>query len=284
MGQPLVSIGLPTFNRPEGLEKTILFLIQQYYQNIEVLISDNSSTNLLVKPILEKYSALDSRIKFVIQDKNIEIEPNFNYVFHNANGKYFMWIADDDLFEKNYIVKCVDFLENNDDYLLCSGSCNYFRDGKIVMQEKSIGLHSNNSLYRLFKYFYTVNKNGLFYGVYRNNILFKSPIQKHLGADWCHIARVAYLGKINVLENYYNNRSDDGGSANRNSMLARWKITGIKKIFFETYTSYQIAKNIFNEPIFKNKINFFYSILIKLFLFLFLNFKFLAKSIRNKIK
>ncbi len=94
---PFLTIGIPTYNRPEGLEKVIQYLIKQDYQHLEIIISDNCSPNPRVKEILEHYAALDHRIRYFIQAKNIEAEPNFNFVFHQAKGDYFMWMADDDI-------------------------------------------------------------------------------------------------------------------------------------------------------------------------------------------
>jgi glycosyltransferase involved in cell wall biosynthesis len=283
LNQPLVSIGLPTYNRPEGLEKTIQYLLNQDYKNIDIFISDNCSTDNRVKIIVQKYSNIDSRVKYFIQNKNIEIEPNFNFVFHNAKGKYFMWLADDDLFEKNYINECVDFLENNENYLLCSGQCEYYKDGKYFSTERNASLSSSLPLFRFVKYFLDVHKNGMFYGVYRNSIKFESPIQKHIGADWCHIARVAYLGKIHVLENIVNKRSDDGGSSTRHKMTKRWKVNKLTNLFLETYTAYSISRNVFNEPILKSRIFVVPRIFIQISLFIFLNFKFLFNSIKKRL-
>jgi glycosyltransferase involved in cell wall biosynthesis len=208
--RPLVTIGVPTYNRPEGLEKTISFLLKQEYDNIEIKISDNCSTNIRIKEILEKYALQDKRVTYTIQKTNIQIEPNFNYVYTGATGKYFMWLADDDSFENNYIGSCVDFLEKNTDYLLCSGGCKYLKGGNVSYLEIDKSLESNSPLKRMFRYLYYVNKNGLFYGVYRNNIKFVKPIEKHIGADWCHLARIALLGKIKVLDHIVNVRSDEG--------------------------------------------------------------------------
>ncbi|MBK6329429.1 MAG: glycosyltransferase family 2 protein [Bacteroidetes bacterium] len=283
LDNPLVSVGLPTYNRPEGLERTIKYLLNQNYKNIEVIISDNCSTNSSVKEILIKYAAIDSRINYYIQNENIEIEPNFNFVYQKSKGKYFMWIADDDIFDTNYINTCINFLEENIDYVLCSGISNYYLDKKLLFREKRIILNQNCSLLRVLKYFLYVNKNGIFYGLYRNNLGFKYPIQKHIGGDWSHIARTALLGKIFVLDTININRSDDGGSSSRKKIASRWKVSTLTNIFLETYTAYEIARHIFNEPIIKRKYNLVFRLLIQFLIFIILNFKFLINSIRKRL-
>lgn len=284
MLEPLVSVGIPTYNRPEGLEVTIQYLLKQDYKNLEIIISDNCSTNSEVLVILKKYASLDPRITYYIQATNIEGEPNFNFVYNKAKGKYFMWLADDDVFISDYITKCVNFLEANSDYLLCSGSCEYYKDDKFYLLEKNTSIESNNRYLRMFKYFKNVSKNGLFYGLYRNNLQFKAPIKKHLGADWCHISRIAFLGKIHILPNVINKRSDDGGSSSRGKMIKRWELNKLQTKFFETYMAFQISRNIFKEPVCNSLISPIIKYPLELFIFVGLNFKFLFNSICRRIK
>ena len=52
---PLVTVGIPTYNRAKGLERTLNCIINQTYKNLEIVISDNGSDDLTVKTILEKY-------------------------------------------------------------------------------------------------------------------------------------------------------------------------------------------------------------------------------------
>jgi glycosyltransferase involved in cell wall biosynthesis len=281
---PLVSVGLPTYNRPQQLERTLQYLINQDYQNIEIIVSDNCSPNAYIKSLLEKYAKLDKRIQFIIQKENIEIEPNFNYVYKRSQGDYFMWISDDDIFDNHYILACVKFLESNKDYILCSGVSDYYLKDTFLFKEKTMQLSNNYPVLRLFKYYLQVYKNGVFYGVYRNNFRFENPIQHHIGGDWNHIARTALLGKINVLNDVHIMRSDDGGSSSREKIALRWNITGIKKIFLETYMSYRVAKYLFNEPIVKNRYNFLSRFIIQTMVFFILNAKFLMHSIRKRMR
>lgn len=283
-GLPFLSVGLPTYNRPEGLEKVIQYLIKQDYKHLEIIISDNCSPNPKVKEILEHYAKLDSRIRYFIQAKNIEIEPNFNFVYHQAKGDYFMWIADDDEFPMNYFSACIDFLEKNKDYILCSGLASYYANKQLLFSDKEINLPSQSALIRLMKYLIQVNKNGVFYGVYRNHVAFDNPIQKHIGADWNHIARIALIGKIKTLNHVQSKRSDEGGSSSRSKIAARWGISSMKKVFMETYIAYEVAYYLFNESILKKKFIYPVRVAIQLLVFLFLNAKFLYNSIRKRLK
>lgn len=107
MNEPLVSIGIPTYNRPDGLLHVIKKITAQTYRNIEIIISNNASENDLVQKIIEHCASLDGRIKFYQQDQNIGATKNFKFVLQKANGIFFMWAADDDDWEPDFIESCL---------------------------------------------------------------------------------------------------------------------------------------------------------------------------------
>lgn len=104
--QPLVSVGIPTYNRPEGLRRTLKCITQQTYKNLEIIISDNNSSNSEVIKVLEEFRERDNRIKYFRQKENIGAAKNFNFVLKKATGIYFMWAADDDEWEEEFIKFC----------------------------------------------------------------------------------------------------------------------------------------------------------------------------------
>ena len=63
----LVSIGIPTYNRPDTLPRTLKAILNQTYNNIEVVISNNHSTNTEVERIIKDFQANDNRIKYYFQ-------------------------------------------------------------------------------------------------------------------------------------------------------------------------------------------------------------------------
>lgn len=105
MNSPLVSIGIPTFNRADGfLIDAINSATRQTYSNIEIIIGDNCSedhTESLVQSIG------DPRIHYFRHDQNIGPENNFNFCLDQAKGHYFLLLHDDDLIDKDYIETCL---------------------------------------------------------------------------------------------------------------------------------------------------------------------------------
>ncbi len=102
---PLVSIAVPTYNRANSfLKESLASAINQTYQNIEVIVSDNCSTDnteLVVK------SFNDSRIRYFRQKENIGAINNGNYCLDQAKGVYFTLLHDDNLIENDFIEICL---------------------------------------------------------------------------------------------------------------------------------------------------------------------------------
>lgn len=105
--QALVSVGIPTFNRPDGLRRTLNQITGQTYKNLEIIISDNASPNTDVEGVVKDFMKDDSRIRYFRQEKNIGAWGNFKYVLARASGDYFMWAADDDEWLPEFIEACL---------------------------------------------------------------------------------------------------------------------------------------------------------------------------------
>ena len=93
---PLVAVGIPTYNRPEGLRRTLECVTAQTYRHLEIIVADNTSPDPDVAAIAQEYASKDSRITFCRHETNLGIFANFSFVLQRATGPLFMWWADDD--------------------------------------------------------------------------------------------------------------------------------------------------------------------------------------------
>jgi glycosyltransferase domain-containing protein len=279
--KPLVTIGLPTYNRPEGLAKALEWIFKQTYSNLEIIVSDNCSTLDEVKQITREFAARDKRIRVFRQSENIGLENNFNFVFAQSHASYFIWMSDDDLFEANYIEECVEFLEQHPDYVLCSGEAKYYSGGKYVFSEKMFKTEQSSITSRVHGFFARVNKNGNFYGVFRNKLLAGIPIRPHVGCDWSFMAKLAILGKLAYVETTAYHRSDEGNSQTREKMIQKFKLNRAKNIFFETYVAYTVAKNIFTDDAVNKKISRIKRAGLTIMVFLQINWKLFFKFVKK---
>ena len=109
---PLVSICIPTYNRASMLREAVTSALAQDYANLEVVVSDNASTDDTSK-VVNEFN--DPRIKYFRNSVNIGVFQNFSKAAYKyARGKYAMLLADDDyLIDNSYITKAVGLLEKN---------------------------------------------------------------------------------------------------------------------------------------------------------------------------
>lgn len=89
--QPLVSIGLPVYHRPELLRRTLESLTQQTYRNLEIVVSDDCSPGTATRDVIEEFARTDPRIRYIRQPRNIGVVLNHRFVFERATGEYFFW-------------------------------------------------------------------------------------------------------------------------------------------------------------------------------------------------
>ena len=115
---PLVSIGLPVFNGENHLAITIAAILNQTYPNLEIVISDNCSTDE-TESIARKAASSDQRIKYVRNPTNIGIFRNFNRTLQESSGEFFMWAAHDDFHSPSFVEECANLMLVNPGAIMC---------------------------------------------------------------------------------------------------------------------------------------------------------------------
>src|SRR2546426_4767904 len=90
---PLVSIGIPTYNRSSSLVRAVESALAQDYDNLEIVISDNASTDETANLSVE-FCKKDMRIRYIRQSKNLGITENFRRALGASHGAYSMWPSD----------------------------------------------------------------------------------------------------------------------------------------------------------------------------------------------
>ncbi|MCK4829365.1 glycosyltransferase [bacterium] len=102
---PLVTIGIPTYNRAGGyLKEALASALNQTYANIEIIVSDNCSTDGTAA-LMRNYT--DSRLRYTRHKENIGANNNFNYCLEQATGDYFLLLQDDDLIDEDFVESCM---------------------------------------------------------------------------------------------------------------------------------------------------------------------------------
>ncbi|MEZ4772845.1 MAG: glycosyltransferase [Bacteroidia bacterium] len=210
---PLVSIGIPAYNSGDRIETALNSIARQQYPNIELIISNDASTDH-TDEVCRKWAEKDSRIKYFYQEKNLGLAANFEFVLHQATGKYFMWMADDDHLVPDIISYYVNFLENHPAYCLASGKINYWQNGRLRYQEGSLSFEEDRGLIRTIKYYRKVKEGALLYGMMRREMGQKVRFLPILGSDWHFVAGLAFQGKIKNFDFVGYNKYAGGVSRN----------------------------------------------------------------------
>lgn len=203
---PRVSIGLPVYNGARFLQKTIEAILNQSFQDFELIIADNASTDN-TEEICREFAAKDKRIHYHRNQQNIGAALNYNLVFQLSRGEYFKWAAHDDIFAPKFVEKCVEILDKNPDVVLCHSITK-------VIDENGNFLENNDELYvkftndnvklktdsqkpheRFFDIAYLPHSCYQIFGMIRSSVLKETPlIDNYAGADRLLLARLSLFG------------------------------------------------------------------------------------------
>lgn len=107
-----VSIVLPTFNGEAYLADAINSILQQSYENIELILVDDCSTDGTPR-IIQEFTQKDSRIRCIRNESNQKLPNSLNIGFAAATGDYFTWTSDDNLYVPVAIEKMAAYLDEH---------------------------------------------------------------------------------------------------------------------------------------------------------------------------
>ncbi len=132
----LVTVGIPTYNRADSfLKQALESVLNQSYRNLEIIVSDNCSTDN-TGPLVLGYN--DKRIRYVRQEKNIGAIPNMNFCLQEARGTYFLMLHDDDLIDPDFVETCLRYSGYaSDKGIIIAGAREIDMQGNQLLQKKN---------------------------------------------------------------------------------------------------------------------------------------------------
>lgn len=131
---PLISIYMPTFNRIDLLKRAVESVLIQTYQNIELIIVDDNSTDK-TWDYLQSIQSIDTRVKIFKNSENKGACFSRNLAILQASGYYVTGLDDDDYFKKNRIENFYKSRNKLDKYSFLSSSVN-----KVSLNGKQLGI------------------------------------------------------------------------------------------------------------------------------------------------
>lgn len=249
---PLVSVAIITYNQKEYLKECIESVLEQDYDNIEIVVADDCSTDG-TQQMLEEYDRKYPN-KFVLKlsDKNQGITKNSNLAHFACSGKYIAWMGGDDLMLPEKIKKQVEYMEKNPECTIC------YHNLEVFQSETNKTLYYFNEKYKYIGDVYASIKYGTFNGAC-STMARKDKTPKHgfnelipVASDWLYWVESLHNGGTityidEILGRY---RRHDNNITKKTSNIAQNQIDHLnschiilqldKKYFKAVYFRYSI--------------------------------------------
>ncbi len=167
---PLISIGLPVRNGATRLAGAIQALLQQEFEDFELIISDNASTDD-THAICLAAAKEDARIKYHHVPEDIGATKNFERVLAAASGEFFMWAGHDDRWEPRYLASLLKALRNDPTAVLATSDIRQVHpNGAETIHAFADDISNLNPAKRL-RWIWRCGGWGAIYGLHRRAIL-----------------------------------------------------------------------------------------------------------------
>jgi len=228
---PLISIGIPTYNRVTSLARSIASARAQTHENVDIVICDNASTDE-TESLCRRIASEDPRVRYVRHPRNIGPEENFAATLRLARGEFFMWVADDDWIDPDYVRACYDVLRGDPETSIVVGESHYYEADVFHHVEPILNLTTDLASLRVLFYLWKVDRNGPFYGLMRRREIAAVALERsngrlhhgQLAGDWFVIAAMAFRGRIRTRRGVAIHRGMAGESAQIQRLIRRFAL------------------------------------------------------------
>jgi len=231
-----ISVGLPVYNGEEFLAKAIDSILGQTYENFELIVSDNASTDA-TEQICREYAAKDRRIRYERQPRNQGAAWNHNHVFELARSEYFKWVSHDDFIDATFLQRCLEILDANPQVVWChsksvlvdpSGqrfSGFYGRELSYADDESAGPSRLSPWPHQRFRAVVMSKSNLDVYGLIRSSVMSKTGLMiPYYGMDKVFVAELSLWGKyMEVPEVLYYGRVHAKASGSLPTARQQWE-------------------------------------------------------------
>jgi len=224
--QPRVTIGVPVRNGEPFLSEALDSLLAQSYDNFELLISDNASTDQ-TEAICREYAARDKRVQYHRWPEDVGLANNYNGLFNRARGQYFKWAAADDVHEPEYVSRCLDELDRDPGTVLAYGRVRFIdqNGGPLPGTDPGFDLRSEVAEERLRYVLYASHWVNVLFGLMRRDALAKTRLMSsYPGADYALLGELALIGKFTEVRDPLLRRRLHPAASSQNTRNANWML------------------------------------------------------------
>jgi glycosyltransferase involved in cell wall biosynthesis len=195
----LVSVCLPVRNGASTLESVVRSILDQDHANLELVISDNASSDG-TEDLCRALAAADKRIAYHRQPENIGLLNNFMAAMRLARGTFIRWIGDDDWLAPNCLSRCLeDFAADHRLILVTMGMAFVSDDGVAETADyRGRALASDDPIERFTEMLHLLNDSHRLldplYGLMRRDSIMAIPRRNMLREDQIFAAKLALAG------------------------------------------------------------------------------------------
>lgn len=240
---PTVSIGLPVYNGASFLRQTLDNLLAQEYEDFELIIADNASTDE-TEAIAREFATRDPRIRYDRAAKNHDAQWNFNRVCRMAAAPYFMWASCHDRWDPKFIARFVEILESDPSVVLCfSRAAEIDHDGERIGPLR--GKLDTRGMDRAMRYSKVVRGICCYaiYGLFRTESLQQVlPAGPSLGPDALALAELAFFGTFAFVDEelFYLRRMSTSSNWKRyfNNLHLKFSLWNCFRLYFRFIGNY----------------------------------------------
>lgn len=258
-----IDILMATYNGEKYIKEQIDSILNQSFSDFRLLISDDCSTDC-TREILNQYVEKDSRVVVFLQNKNLGIVRNFEYLMEKVENEYFMFSDQDDIWQKDKVRKSIDILTKTDSDLV-------YTDLEVVDENLKV---KNQSYWKLKGFYKKIKKYNNFESLYLNNyitgstMLVKSgwlekilPLPKksqYILHDYWTALVVSKFGKMTYIKEpqikYRQHSENEVGSKRRTDTINRFE--EMRNLFIEVkkdhFKNFMQNADVFSDENIKN--------------------------------
>lgn len=245
MEKDIVDILLATYNTNiDYLKQQLDSILNQTYKELNIIISDDASTNQDIKNLLKEYKEKDNRITLYLQEKNLGYIKNFEFLLEKSTAEYVAFSDHDDIWYEDKIENCIKELKEKEVDLVYSDCKQIDKDGHVLqesyMEYKNLPkLNLKNNILTFSRHI-AIGCSQVFTKKIKEQILpFDETVMAH---DWItvYLANkqngVFYIDK--PLFDYRLHNTNEFGGRSLKQNLSRWKNENGK-----TYKAYKKYRN-----------------------------------------
>lgn len=224
-----VSIGLPVYNGDRYLEQAIGSALAQTYEDFDLVISDNASTDR-TQEICEAFARRDIRVRYYRNATNMGPIWNFNRVAELRRGRYFKWLNHDDAWAPTLLEHTVAVMDKAPPTVVLCHPKTVFIDehgDTIEFYDDRLDLRSSSAHERLADLIRNLRRCNVLFGLMRSEALDRTrPMGAFVSSDKVLLAELSLLGQFWQLDEplFLRRMHPEGSTFANKSFLerARW--------------------------------------------------------------